>query len=211
MGQAWILLCRWKSWKFIIQVRFHHHMKLTGTHRWKTGLTTLTHTQLLLKLTLWTKSRNWKVKWLGWTKELKVRIMICQIKQNCLCWNMKTHFWKNLEIFEYLDKLLIILSVATHSISIASFATAIGAPVGIMSASYSLAFSITPKTLKYWTGVQQGQSYLTGRRCLFSLGWPPFYWWCHNKNALWGRCFTSTNFQPTIFLLGWLKLTLVYR
>ena len=32
----------------------------------------------------------------------------------------------------------------------------------------------SPKTLKYWIGVQQGQSYLMGRRCLFSFGWPPF-------------------------------------
>ena len=31
-----------------------------------------------------------------------------------------------------------------------------------------------PDTLKYWVGVQRGQSYLMGRRCLFSLGWPPF-------------------------------------
>ena len=31
-----------------------------------------------------------------------------------------------------------------------------------------------PKTLKYWVGVQRGQSYLTGRRCLFSFGWLPF-------------------------------------
>ena len=45
--------------------------------------------------------------------------------------------------FEYLDQSLIILSVATRSISIASFSTAIGAPVGIMSAICSLAFSIT--------------------------------------------------------------------
>ena len=30
-----------------------------------------------------------------------------------------------------------------------------------------------PETLKYWFGVQWGQSYLIGRRCLFSLGWPP--------------------------------------
>ena len=30
------------------------------------------------------------------------------------------------------------------------------------------------KTLKYWVGVQGGQSYLMGRRCLFSLGWPTF-------------------------------------
>ena len=26
------------------------------------------------------------------------------------------------------------------------------------------------ETLKYWVGVQQGQSYIMGRRCLFSLG-----------------------------------------
>ena len=50
--------------------------------------------------------------------------------------------------FEYLDKLLIVLSVATGSISIASFATAIGVPVGIMSASCSLAFSITTRFVK---------------------------------------------------------------
>ena len=31
----------------------------------------------------------------------------------------------------------------------------------------------SPKTLKYWIGVQQGQSYLMGRRCLFSPGWRP--------------------------------------
>ena len=50
--------------------------------------------------------------------------------------------------FEYLDKTLIALSVATGSISIASFATAIGVPVGIMSASCSLAFSITTGFVK---------------------------------------------------------------
>ena len=35
--------------------------------------------------------------------------------------------------FEYFDKSLIVLSSATGSISIASFATVIGAPIGIMS------------------------------------------------------------------------------
>ena len=34
--------------------------------------------------------------------------------------------------------------------------------------------ALSPKTLKYWVGAQRGQSYLMGRRCLFSLGWPPF-------------------------------------
>ena len=50
--------------------------------------------------------------------------------------------------FDYFDKPLIILSVETGSISIASFATAIGAPVGMKSASCSLAFSITTGIVK---------------------------------------------------------------
>ena len=32
---------------------------------------------------------------------------------------------------------------------------------------------------------------------ILCLGWPPFWWWCHNKNTLWGRCFiTSTSLAP---------------
>ena len=45
--------------------------------------------------------------------------------------------------FDYFDKSLIVLSVTTGSISIASFATVIGLPVGMVSASFSLAFSIS--------------------------------------------------------------------
>ena len=55
---------------------------------------------------------------------------------------------KYIASFDYLNKSLIILSVATGSISIASFGTAIGAPVGIMSASCSLAFSIATGFVK---------------------------------------------------------------
>ena len=50
-------------------------------------------------------------------------------------------------IFSF-DKSLIVLSVATGSISVASFATVIGALVGIMSASCSPAFSITTGLVK---------------------------------------------------------------
>ena len=50
--------------------------------------------------------------------------------------------------FDYFDNSLIVLSVATGSIFIASFATVIGAPVGMMSASCSLAFSITTEIVK---------------------------------------------------------------
>ena len=55
---------------------------------------------------------------------------------------------KYIASFEYFDKSLIFLSVATGSISIASFANVIGAPVGMMSASCSLAFSITTGFVK---------------------------------------------------------------
>ena len=61
---------------------------------------------------------------------------------------MRKNLSKYIASFEYLDKSLIVLSVATGSISIASFATTIGTPVGIMSASYSLTFSIATGFVK---------------------------------------------------------------
>ena len=56
---------------------------------------------------------------------------------------MSKNLSKYIVSFEYFDKSLIALSVATGGISIAAFATVIVAPVGIVSASCSLAFSIT--------------------------------------------------------------------
>ena len=50
--------------------------------------------------------------------------------------------------FDYFDKLLIVLSVTTGSISIVSFANVIGAPEGIVSASFSLAFSMSTGIIK---------------------------------------------------------------
>ena len=50
--------------------------------------------------------------------------------------------------FDYFNKSLIVLSATSGSISIASFATVIGAPVGITSASFSLAFSICTGIVK---------------------------------------------------------------
>ena len=50
--------------------------------------------------------------------------------------------------FDYFDKSLIVLSVTTGSIYIASYATAIGALVGMASASFSLAFSISTRIVK---------------------------------------------------------------
>ena len=62
--------------------------------------------------------------------------------------SMSKRLSKYIAFFYYFDKSLIVLSVTTGSISIASFATVIGAPVGIVSASFSLAFSISTGIIK---------------------------------------------------------------
>ena len=56
---------------------------------------------------------------------------------------MSINLSKYIASLEYFHKSLIVLSIATGGISIASFATVIGAPVEMMSASFSLVFSIT--------------------------------------------------------------------
>ena len=61
---------------------------------------------------------------------------------------MSKNLSKYIASFEYLDKSLIVLSVATGSISIASFATVIGAPAGIIGASCGFTFSITSGFVK---------------------------------------------------------------
>ena len=55
---------------------------------------------------------------------------------------------KYIASFDYFDKSLLVLSVTTGSISIASFETVIGSPVGIASTSFSLAFSISTDIVK---------------------------------------------------------------
>ena len=70
---------------------------------------------------------------------------IAEIKEREL---MSKRLSKYIASFDYFDKSLIVLSVATGSISIASFAMVIGAPVGMISASCSIAFSITTGIVK---------------------------------------------------------------
>ena len=53
---------------------------------------------------------------------------------------MRKRLSKYIASFDYFGKSLIVLSVTTGSISIASVATVIGAPVGMASASFSLVF-----------------------------------------------------------------------
>ena len=60
---------------------------------------------------------------------------------------MSKNLSKYIASFEYLDKSLIVLSVATDSISIASFETVIGAPVGIVS-TFSITIVFVKRFLK---------------------------------------------------------------
>ena len=55
---------------------------------------------------------------------------------------------KYISFFYYSDKSLIVLSVTSGGVSIASFATVIGVPIGITSASLTFAFSLCTGLLK---------------------------------------------------------------
>ena len=50
--------------------------------------------------------------------------------------------------FYYIDKILIVLSAITGGVSLISFTSIIGAPVGIASASVTLIFSLTTGIVK---------------------------------------------------------------
>ena len=54
---------------------------------------------------------------------------------------MSKRLSKYIASFDYFDNSLIVLSATSSSISIASFATVIGTPVRMTSASFNLAFS----------------------------------------------------------------------
>ena len=55
---------------------------------------------------------------------------------------------KYISFFDYFDKSLIVLSVTSGGVSIAPFATIIGAPIGITSACLSLSFSLCTGLVK---------------------------------------------------------------
>ena len=55
---------------------------------------------------------------------------------------------KYVAAFDYIDKILIVLSATTGGVSICSFTSIVGAPVGIASASFTLIFSLTTGIVK---------------------------------------------------------------
>ena len=77
---------------------------------------------------------------------------VAEIKEREL---MSKRLCKYIASFDYFDKSLIALSITTGSVSIASFATVIGAPVGIVSASFSLVLSISTGIIKNYEKQQE--------------------------------------------------------
>ena len=55
---------------------------------------------------------------------------------------------KHVTAFDYIDKTLIVLSTTSGGVSIISFTSIVGTPVGIASASLTLFFSLTTGIIK---------------------------------------------------------------
>ena len=86
----------------------------------------------------------------------QTKFRLYEIKKIEICFvndiNQQKEYSKKLNkyviIFDYIDKILIVLNATTRGISIVSFTTATGAPVGIVSASFTLIFSLTTVIIK---------------------------------------------------------------
>ena len=55
---------------------------------------------------------------------------------------------KYITAFDYIDKILVVLSAASGGVSVNSFTSTIGAPVGIASTSFTLIFSLATGIVK---------------------------------------------------------------
>ena len=55
---------------------------------------------------------------------------------------------KYVTTFDYIDKILIVLSATSSGVSIISFTSIVGAPVGITSASFTLILFLTTEIIK---------------------------------------------------------------
>ena len=64
---------------------------------------------------------------------------------------MSKNLSKYIADFDYFDNILIVLSATIGRVSIISFTTVIGTPVGILPANFSLSFSLTTGITKKTT------------------------------------------------------------
>ena len=84
----------------------------------------------------------------------QTRFRLYEIKKNCFVndINQQKVYSKKMSryvtIFDYIDKILIVLSATTSGVSIISFTSSIGKSDGIVSASFTLIFSLTTGIIK---------------------------------------------------------------
>ena len=90
------------------------------------------------KLSDQTKFRLYEIK------KLKIISSMRLIKQNYAAKKLN----KYVTIFNYINKILVVLSATTGGVSITSFSSVIGAPTGIASAGFTLIFSLTTRIVK---------------------------------------------------------------
>ena len=65
-----------------------------------------------------------------------------------------------------------------------------------------IANSLFPRHWHTWLVSSGFSPYLMGRRCLFSVGWPSFWWWRHNKIPYRGEVLLHRSTLPPIFSTG---------
>ena len=65
---------------------------------------------------------------------------------------------KYVEAFDYIDKILIVSSAISSGVSVISFTTIVGAPVGIAGASLTLSFSLTTGIVKKLLNITRNQN-----------------------------------------------------
>ena len=101
------------------------------------------------------------------TEQTEIRLNKTTEIENCFHQEINQRKWcskklsKFVTTFDYIDKVLIALSATNGGISIISFTTIVGAPVGIASASFTLIFSLTTgivKTLLRITRKKKGKA-----------------------------------------------------
>ena len=82
----------------------------------------------------------------SWVSEIiRIENFYQEINQSKLC---SKKLSKYVTAFDYIDKILIVLNATSSGVSIISFTSIIGAPVGIASASLTLFFYLTTRTVK---------------------------------------------------------------
>ena len=88
------------------------------------------------------------------TEQTKIRLAKINEIENCFYQEINQRkscsrkLSKYVAAFHCIDKILIVLSAMTGEVSICSFTSVVGAPVGIVSASFALIFSLTTGIVK---------------------------------------------------------------